>query len=266
MRSVGLYSARTSGLFRPLMWSAAIHGLVFVAFSVTGGRVFRTMPLGFQINWAMLSSPQRAILLQPQGTPGRVAVLPGVLEAVGEQSPMGRHPRAAAGALDDLRRPLEPLVQALSPRIGLEREGLEWPRKSAEAAFPAAPMGAWGSIRGAGYPLGSPPARVPISDWQDRRLRWPEGRTALDAGIEGPPELLERSLLAYAEPGRRGSGPPATYRFAVAPDGRITQLLPLSAPDAAWAVTTYRTLLGWRFASLPGWAPQQEVWGTVSFE
>lgn len=261
-------------LLRPLGWSIAVHAVLLVLFSAGVGRSLQLRSAGIWMNWAVLTPPETAILLQPQDQPDRVTVSPGLGPNWGSLS-LSRDPvPLAADRLRNLRVPLEPHRQPRSPRIEPQPKQSAWLQKPSRPGVTqvdrlglTAPVSQYRlPIPGFKVLEAEPPAPIDTSEWRHREIAWPPGKKAGEVGVEGPSLLRERTLLSYEIPPPPSSGPPVIYRFAVGRDGRVTQMVPLSAPEGERALATYRALLNWRFAPMPSWGPQDELWGKVRFE
>jgi hypothetical protein len=261
-------------LLRPLGWSVVIHLFLFMLFSVSAGRTFRTRPVGVLINWATVTGGEAVILLQPHTEPNRVAIASAHLPGDARLSSAQDRSRLVSARLRDLRVAYEPESQAGSLRINPPSG------KSVRLRELAAPGPAWFDASELAVTVSDYVPPVPeISrprlgltlqasppEWKNLAITWPEGTKAADLGVEGPALLTERPVLSFSVPAGGTAGPQASYRFAVGPEGRVTRIIPLSAPDADWSASTFDALLTWRFAPLPSWGPQEELWGRISFE
>jgi len=259
-------------LFRPLVWSAAIHLGVFLLFSAGAGRSLRLRPVGFLMNWSPVPAREVSLFLAPAERPSAV---PAVGPGPAERTSIGREAVSLTAArLRDLRIPMERVGEVSASPIDIGKKsgpGLRFVGSGGESE--ASGPGLAGPVSGylPGRPplpdeFGQRPGPVPVPEWRNLSVPQDGAPPAKSLGLHGDEALMERGVLAAPVPRREKTGTPAVYRFRVTPDGRVAAIQPLSAGDSDWMVKTSEALLEWRFAPLPPWADREDVWGTVAFE
>lgn len=261
-------------LLRPLGWSVAVHLALFFLFSASAGRRFGQRPVGILMNWAAVTGPEAAILLEPKHEPERVPISMGMASGRSGTAGPGDPVALVASRLRDLRIPISRGLRPGSARLEPPTAGVLVPQEGAprvtlrvEPKDLASAVGE-GSFSLPEVRVSEPSPSLPsaVTPWTRDDIAWPPGKRGKDLGVDGPPLLTERTVIASAVPRLPSEGPPVVYRFAVAPDGRITQAVPLSVADPERVNRTYEALLSWRFAPLPSWVVQDELWGTVRFD
>jgi protein TonB len=115
-------------------------------------------------------------------------------------------------------------------------------------------------------PTPAPPAGgTPTTNGQNTSATTTQGtapRPAAPYSIEG----LSRTPIATPLPSNPGAAGTVRVRVIVAPDGSVSQTIPLTrGGNAALDRAALNAVRAWRFAALPPAAPQEDQQGTVTF-
>ena len=141
-----------------------------------------------------------------------------------------------------------PKTERVDPQATTPGEALPSPPRPDPSPTPAPPAGGSPTTNGdntsASTTLGTAP------------------RPAAPYSIEG----LSRTPIATPLPSNPGAAGTVKVRVIVAPDGTVTQTIPLTrGGNAALDRAALNAVRAWRFAALPPAAPQEPQQGTVTF-
>jgi len=263
---------RRSPLFRPLIWSAGIHLAVLILFSVRAAGELRARPLSFLVNWAAVSRSEMSLVLAPADRPAPM-IAPGTsrIEHTGSRVEPGR---SAAVRLRDLPVPTQSGWVLERPEPGeAVGPGPDLRRVVAGAVAVVEPEDLAGIVsrflpeeRASPGGVAGEPGDVPVPEWRIPGTRQTPGVTAVELGVRGGESLLSRRVLAFRIPRWEEPGLPVVCRIRVAPDGRVTAVVPLTAGAAGRLSEASAALLEWRFAPVPARGEGDGMWGTVEFE